>query len=685
VEEDGIETTVPEGWPQIGPGHYAAPDGSVELAFAYEEGPTDAFLANWGSPEVVGELQANGLTWTLYEIALPESDAGGFTTISPTDGGFYMVVTLTKANQLVDVRDAVFLPMVQAFTVASEAAVDFSYASPESQGVSAEALRGVTDIVQGYVDDDKIVGAELMVLKNRKVVLHEAFGWRDRGEGVPMERNTLFNIRSMTKPVVGTAIQMLIDEGTLALDDRVAEYLPSFDSELSREITVEHLLTHRSGLPLTTIAASFGEYDSLRELADGAGERRPDFEPGSAFHYSDTAFDVLGALVEVISGRPLQQFVQENILDTLGMADTVMLVEADDPRTDRIAGLYFGAQGEWSRIWSPEEERLYPFAMGSQSLYSTPLDYARFLALWMDEGRVSDQQLLSPEAARCALTPVSDTRLPGAFPGLRLDYGQAWIIYVAEDVPEGKGQMVLFGHNGSDGTWAWGWPDEDLMVLYFTQSRGQGTGIALEDEIDRLLIHPDREEAAVPDELKPYLGTYTALSGPLMYKEFEILVRNGRLVVNLPGDILAELEDRDDEGLWRLTLNPSVALSFMQDENGQVTGLLWHEAGEVFELPRGTAPEEPELDPEAVRKYLGLYERPEEGGTVEVVIRNGHLGVKTPEVAVVLETYAPDEEGKWYFRLNPAVSVSFQEDEEGNVVSLTAHTPEGDFPRPRIE
>jgi CubicO group peptidase (beta-lactamase class C family) len=570
--------------------------------------------------------------------------------------------------------------------VASEAA-EFTYASPESQEISPEALQALVEIVSGHVQDDKVVGSELMVLKNRQVVLHEAFGWRDRDEELAMPINTLFNIRSMTKPVVGTAIQMLIDEGKLALDDPVAKYLPSFDNDTSRDITVEHLLTHRSGLPLTMVAASFGEYDSLRKLADGAGERGPDFEPGSAFQYSDTGFDVLGALVEVISGVPLQQFVQERILDPLGMADTVTLIEADDPRTDRIASLYFGGQGEWSRIWSPAEEPLYPFAMGSQSLYSTPLDYARFLALWMDGGHVSDEQFLSPEAARRALLPVSDSKLPSAFPGLRLDYGQAWIIYVPEDAPEGKGEMALFGHSGSDGTWAWAWPDQNLMVLYFTQSRGQGTGIALEDEIDRLLIHPDREEVEVPEELKPYLGIYTALSGPLMYKEFEILVQNGQLAVNLPEQIVVALEDPDEEGLWRLSLDPSVAISFVQDEAGQVTALQWHQAGEVFDVPRGTAPEEPPLDLEAVQKVLGAYERPEEEGSdpVEVLIHNGHLAVKMPEVAVVLELYPPDEEGKWYFRLNPTVAISFQEDEDGNVVSFTAHSPEGDFVRPRVE
>jgi len=563
----------------------------------------------------------------------------------------------------------------------------FTYASPDSQAIPPEALEELVEIVSGYVQDDKVVGSELMVLKNRRIVLHEAFGWQDRDQELAMPVNSIFNIRSMTKPVVGTAIQMLVDEGELALEDPVAKHLPAFDTDTSRDMTVEHLLTHRSGLPLTMVTSSFGEYDSLRKLADAAGEWRPEFEPGSAFQYSDTGYDVLGALIEVVSGVPLEQFVQERILDPLQMADTIALIEADDPRADRIASLYIGSRGDWSRFWSREDESFYPYATGSQSLYSTPLDYARFLALWMDEGVVGDKQLLSRQAVRRALKPVSDSKLPGGFPGLRLDYAQGWIVYVAQDAPKGQGEIALFGHSGSDGTWAWAWPDQELVVLYFTQSRGQGTGITLENEIDRLLIHPEREQAELPDALRPYLGTYTALSGPLMYKTFEVLVQDGRLAVNLPEQIVVALEDPDDEGLWRLTLDPSIAVSFVMDEAGQVTALRWHQAGEVFDVPRGTAPEEAPLDLEAVQKVLGLYERPEEEGSepVEVLIHNSHLAIKIPEVTVVLELYPPDEEGRWAMRLNPSVSISFQEDEDGDVVSFTSHSPEGDFIRPRVD
>jgi len=216
----------------------------------------------------------------------------------------------------------------------------------------------------------------LVVLKNRQIVLHEVVGWRDREARLPMEPNTLFNIRSMTKPVVGTLAQMLIDEGKLSLDDPVAKYLPSFDNVKSRSIKIEHLLTHRSGLPLSLLE-NLSDHAELRQVADAAGAHGPDFVPGAKFQYSDAGSDTLGAVLEVASGMPLDRLFRERILQPLGMLDTVTQVTADDPRVQRIASLYAGSRHNWTKVWSPAQEPLYPFAMGSQSLYCTPLDYAR--------------------------------------------------------------------------------------------------------------------------------------------------------------------------------------------------------------------------------------------------------------------------------------------------------------------
>jgi CubicO group peptidase (beta-lactamase class C family) len=576
--------------------------------------------------------------------------------------------------------------------VAAQAQAVFAYATAESQDVSAEALQQLADEVKGYFDNGLIVGAELAVIKNRHVVLHEAIGWQDREDEVPMERNALFNIRSMTKPVVGTVTQMLIDEGKLALDDRVADYLSSFDNDKSRWITIEHLLTHRSGLPLTLLE-NWPNYESLQEIADQAGEHGPDFPVGSRFYYSDSGSDTLGAVLEKASGMSLGALLEQRILAPLGMTDTVTLIDPDDPRTVRICSIYRGSKGSWSRIWSPGDEPVYPFTMGSQSLYSTPLDYARFLALWIDGGTVGgDQRLLSPEAVERALEPVSemkqlgsDADYPTEFPGLDVYYGQMWELHLETGAPDGK--PVIFGHSGSDGTAAWVWPDLDLIVLYFTQSRGGLTVLRLEEVIDSLLIHPGagQELADVPAELQPYLGTYTGLSGPVRYQEYTVVVRDGHLAVEIPEGLVVDLEKADEEGKWYFIIDPSVKVSFEQDEAGNAVVMKMHFPDETFELPRGTAPPEPELDLEAVQEYLGFYRLEEDDRIVEIVIHNGHLAIEVPGTVVPLELYAPDEEDKWALRLNPAVSISFQDSADGQIVSFTSHTPEGDFIRSRVE
>ena len=567
----------------------------------------------------------------------------------------------------------------------------FSYATPESQNMSPEALQELADIVQSYLDNERIVGAELMVLKNRYVVMHEVFGWSDRENEVPMGKNTLFNIRSMTKPVTGAAAQILIDRDKLHLDDRVADYLPGFDNELSGTITVQQLLTHQSGLPLT-ILTSANEYDDLWTMANEVGKRGPEFPPGSKLWYSDAGADALGGLVEAVSGQSLDSFVTENLLRPLGMSDTFYFTpdSLDDPRREHIASLYIGSIGEWNRVWTPEEP-LYPFAWGSQSLYGTPLDYARFLSLWLDNGVVGNRWVLSKDAVSRTLEPAapltmlgSDMPFPTSFYNVDVYYGQMSIVYTDSD----SGEVAVIGHNGSDGTYAWAWPEHDLMVLYFTQSRGGASGITLESEIDRLFVRPELGEIndRARERYAPYLGTYLANFGPLRNVDFNVTVLNGQLAVDIPNQLVFELEEPDSEGKWRFKLIDILAVSFEQDASGTVTKMKLYEAGEVFELPRGEAPEETVLDPAELEKYLGRYQTEAPGVVVEVILHNGDLAMDIPGQPIPVALSPSDEEGKWYFRLNPQVAIVFNESSDGKIESFTAYLPDGTaLLRPRID
>src|SRR5688500_6483656 len=202
-------------------------------------------------------------------------------------------MTINRAQQWQ--RTAIWIAVVWLGLMSLPAAADenaaFPVATPESQGVSTAAVRRLADEVEAYVKNGTIVGGELLIIKNRKTGLHEVYGDRDREDKRAMERGTIFNIRSMTKPLTGVAVQLLADEVKLSLDDPVAKYLPGFDNDKSKALTIRHLLQHRSGLPLTILKLKIDEYPDLQTQAKAIGENGPQFEPGEKFWYSDAGSD----------------------------------------------------------------------------------------------------------------------------------------------------------------------------------------------------------------------------------------------------------------------------------------------------------------------------------------------------------------------------------------------------------
>ncbi len=472
----------------------------------------------------------------------------------------------------------------------------FPASTPIEEGLSPDVVAGLSELVQGFVDSGEVVGAELLVIKNGRTVLHGAFGMRDAEREVPMEPGGVFCVRSMTKPLIGTAIGMLLEEKKIRLDDKVATYLPAFGAESTQGITIEQLLQHSSGLPMSKIiAVDPRSLTSIREVADLGGGAELEFEPGTDFNYSDQGTDTLTALIEVVTGAPAEEFVQARILDPLGMGETTCIMTAGHPLRDRACSAYSGNPGYWSRFWGPEDEALFPIFLGSQGLYSTAVDYAKYLDMWMRKGRGRDGRLIRSSSVRRALRPGPAKRVGGTgFPGLESSYGsliQLWMSATpADPAGEQARELVAFGHTGSDGTHAWAFPKEKAMVLYFTQSRGTTTGMQVEDKLGELLLSAPFNPIEAAPPLEQHVGYYCEVTENDRY----------RSIVHHPEGIALEILGKAVVPLiyaggdrWKLKISPGTVLEFDRSDSGEVTG---YHIGDHYEYRFDPEPDLPSAD-----------------------------------------------------------------------------------------
>lgn len=343
----------------------------------------------------------------------------------------------------------------------------FQYAKPETVGISSKSLHEIGDQIAQWVKRGHIVGAEWLIIKDRKIVMHEAVGWKNLEENIPMTIDTIFRIRSMTKPFVGTSILMLAEEGKLQLSDPVSKFLPSFANEKSREVTVKHLLSHTGGFAKRR-DFSFKNYSSLRETVDSIGTTGPQYPPGTRYKYSNSGYATLGAVVAEVSGMPLEDFIQIRVLSPLAMTDTFCNLARDDPRRKRVSCTYANTIFGLMKYWDNSQPQVLKYFRACAGMYSTPIDYAKFLLMWMDKGKFDSKQLLSPDSVRKALECEAlsiKENVKGKTFGKRC-YGMMWQL-----VLDKRNETVAFGHSGSDGTIARAYPEKDTMVFYFTQSK----------------------------------------------------------------------------------------------------------------------------------------------------------------------------------------------------------------------
>lgn len=319
--------------------------------------------------------------------------------------------------------------------------ITFERADAASAGLIADSLDQVTEFLQQAVESDKIPGAVLKVVKDGAIVYEESVGMADIEAGVEMESDHIFRMASMTKPVTSVAILMLAERGQLSVDDPVSDYIPEFANpsilesvDLSdttwttrpaeNEVTIHHLLTHTSGVAYGFINERINAVYTKAGVPDGTvmdgrtieetiavlGSLPLLHEPGSQWTYG-LSTDVLGRVVEVASGMPLDQFFQQEIFEPLGMEDTGFNLSADNQ--NRVVALYRNAgPNNLTRVSQlsvegsdtlNNESRQMPqieYFSGGSGLMGNAIDYQRFLQAILNGGTLGDVTLFGEQSAR---------------------------------------------------------------------------------------------------------------------------------------------------------------------------------------------------------------------------------------------------------------------------------------------
>jgi CubicO group peptidase (beta-lactamase class C family) len=381
--------------------------------------------------------------------------------------------------------------------------------APDAPTFSRAALERFGDDVRNEVATGKIPGAVLLIQQHGKPVYLESFGVRDPGSSQPMTPDTIFQIYSMSKAVTSVAAMMLVDDGKLALDDPVSKYIHSFANAkvgvdpsdeagkhplklepLKRPITVRDLLRHTSGITYgffgeTVVQKLYadpllyaGDFDNA-EFADRIAVLPLADQPAVRWNYSHST-DVLGRVVEVASGQTLYQFEKQRLFDPLGMSETTYHL-ADETKWPRLAKPFPADRFRVAGIRDPTLPRRWE--SGGAGLVSTAGDYARFLQMLLNGGKLDGKRYLKPETvAQMTSDQIGpETGIihdPFYFPGPSSGFGLGFAVRTAPP-PNTTWPLGEYRWDGAGGSFYFVDPTDDLLVVFMVHAPTQGGRIQL--------------------------------------------------------------------------------------------------------------------------------------------------------------------------------------------------------------
>jgi CubicO group peptidase (beta-lactamase class C family) len=381
---------------------------------------------------------------------------------------------------------------------------DLPSASAESAGMSAERLARLASGMKELVDQGKLAGAVTMVSRHGKVVEFDAAGKRDIAANAPMQKDSIFRIYSMSKPITGVAMMILFEEGKWQLNDPVAKYIPEFAKlkvygtdannnvvmkDQGHPVTMRELMSHSGGFTygffsntpvdkLQLEADVLNPNNTLDEFIKRVAKLPLNAQPGTEWHYS-ISVDIQGYIVQKLSGMPFDEFLEKRIFKPLGMVDTGFYVPKE--KLGRFAEFYSYDKDGKMLVVGPHDGLNHDFSAkpalssGGGGLVSTATDYMRFCQMLLSGGQLDGVRILSPLTVELMRTNVLPPTVPILAPGA--GFGLDFAIYTDPAAAGGYYGKGSFWWGGAAGTWFWIDPVNDLIVVGMIQQVA-GTGAA---------------------------------------------------------------------------------------------------------------------------------------------------------------------------------------------------------------
>jgi len=386
---------------------------------------------------------------------------------------------------------------VAAALVTAFAQSDLPMAKAKTVGMSSKRLERINAFIKGYIDRNEIAGAVTLVARKGKVVHFEAQGSRYKEENAPMQKDTIFSLMSMTKPIASTALMMLWEDGRFMLDDPISKWLPSYANKTvidqvtaqrvpARPVTVRHILTHTSGLSLTPTAGPNPLTDTPGDAEVGQpsapARERPKtvadaieraagsplaFQPGDRWQYGSST-DFVAVLVEKMSGMTIDEFVRAKIFEPLGMRDTHYNIPRE--KVSRVAAVYRpDKDGHITLLRKPEFREPTTYFPGVAGLSGTAADYFRFCQMLLNGGEYDGQRLLGRMTVDMMITNQIGAGKPVYIRGDGYGFGLGFGVLTNPAKSPDALSIGTFSWGGADGTLFWIDPQEDLIGILMVQ------------------------------------------------------------------------------------------------------------------------------------------------------------------------------------------------------------------------